>query len=90
MRNISRKSRSIVKEFTDSIMEMDEVGNINDEVTKLNNDIKKIVDLDGNLQETYDMSDIMPEIEKAKEQKTLNAEEIKGQGKIETPPNSQT
>ncbi len=47
-------------------MEIEEIGGLKDEVNKLNQDIKKIVDLDGNLQDTYDISDIMPEIEEAK------------------------
>ena len=74
MRNISRKSKSMFKEFTNSIMEMDEVTSLKDEVKRLNDDIKHIVDLDGNLQETYDISDIMPEIEKAKKVEGNNIE----------------
>jgi sec-independent protein translocase protein TatB len=66
MRNLSRKSQQVFKQFTDTIMEIEEVGGLKSEVSKLNDDIKRIVDLDGNLQETYDISDIMPEIEKAK------------------------
>ncbi len=65
-RNFSRKSKQVLKQFTDSIMEIDEVGNLTAEVNKLNSDIKKIVDLNGDLQETYDISDIMPEIHQAK------------------------
>ena len=65
-RNFSRKSKQTFKQFTDSIMEMEDVGSLKNEVSKLNDDIKRIVDLDGNLQETYDISDIMPEIERAK------------------------
>src|SRR6266568_1890453 len=68
-RNLKRKSQQMFKEFTNSIMELEEIGGLKDEVKKLNDDIKKIVDLDGNLQETYDISDIMPELEKHKESK---------------------
>lgn len=70
-RNASRKSRQMFKEFTNSIMEMEEIGSLHNEVQKLNNDIKRIVDLDGNLQETYDISDIMTEIDKTKEKNTI-------------------
>jgi len=66
VRNISRKSRSIFKEFTDSIMEMEDAGAIRDEFRKINEDIKKITGDDGNIYEAYDVSDIMPEIDKAK------------------------
>ncbi len=75
LRNYSRKSRQVIKEFTNSIMEIEEIGGLKDEVKKLNDDIKKIVDLDGNLQQTYDISDILPEIEKAKEAKKNPANE---------------
>lgn len=85
VRNASRKSRSIFKEFTNSIMEIEEIGGLKDEVKKLNEDIKRIVDLDGNLQETYDISDIMPEIEKAKHASKTQEFEIKNPD-IATPP----
>ena len=67
--NLSRKLRSTVKEFTNSIIEMDEIDSLKKEVKKLNDDIKTIVDMEGNLQETYDISDIMPELNKAKEER---------------------
>jgi sec-independent protein translocase protein TatB len=67
VRNISRKSRSMFKEFTDSVMEMEEAGGIKDEVRKLNDDIRKITGQDGQLYEAFDISDIMPEIERAKQ-----------------------
>ena len=67
-RKVAAKSKQVLGEFTSSIMEIEEVSNLKNDVAKLNDDIKKIVDLDGNLQETYDMTDIMPEIEKAKQQ----------------------
>lgn len=66
MRNLSRKSKQVFKQFSDTLLEIEEIGGLKNEVNKLNDDIKKIVDLNGNLQETYDISDIMPEIEKAK------------------------
>ena len=59
MRNLSRKSKQVFKQFNDAILEIEEVGGLKKEVSKLNDDIKKIVDLDGNLQETYDISDMM-------------------------------
>lgn len=82
VRNTTRKSRKLFKEFTNSIMEMDEINSLQDEVKKLNNDIKRIVDLDGNLQEAYDITEIMPEIEKAKRSVETVKDEIK------TPPSS--
>ena len=75
-RNLSRKSKQTIKQFTDSIMEMDEEGNLQDEVNKLNSDIKKIVDLEGNLQENYDISDIMVEIKKPKTSKRKTLKDI--------------
>jgi|GEM_PF-1566397 len=79
IRNISRKSRSLLKEFTDSIMEMEDVNGIKDEVRKLNDDIKKITGEDGKLYESYDIADIMPEIEKAKIESLQHKPEI-GEG----------
>lgn len=74
VRKVTNKSKAMVKEFTDSIMEIEEVGNLKNEVEKLNSDIKRIVDLEGNLQDTYDISDIMPEIEKAKKDRVMEGE----------------
>lgn len=65
-RNISRKSKQIYKEFTDKILEIEGTNDLVNEVKKINEDIKKIADADGNLHDAYDISDIMPEIEKAK------------------------
>ncbi len=75
MRNFSRKSQQVFKQFTNTIMEIEEVGGLKNEVRKLNEDIKKIIDLDGILQETYDISDIMPEIEKTRD---LRNKEVMG------------
>ena len=51
-KNVIKKVKEIGSDFTSSILESDE--------------IRTIIDLEGNEQETYDMSDIMGEIEKAK------------------------
>ena len=79
IRNISRKSQQTFKQFTNSIMEIEEVGGLKDEVSKLNADIRKIIDLDGNLRETYDISDIMPEIVRNKQSRE---EAVKDPGKV--------
>ncbi len=68
-RNLSRKARTYYKEFSSKFLEIEELDELKQEANKLNADIRKIVDLDGNLQETYDVSDIMPEIEKAKKER---------------------
>lgn len=86
MRNLKRKSQQVFKQFSDAVMEIEEIGGLKGEVDKLNADIKKIVDLDGNLQETYDISDIMPEIEKAKEKNSVQKQvEEDGAEKLESP-----
>jgi sec-independent protein translocase protein TatB len=66
-KKIMAQIKQVSKEFTDSITEMDEFKDLKEEAKKLNEDIKTIVDLDGNVQRTYDISDIMPEIEKNKQ-----------------------
>lgn len=70
MRNVSRKSKQMFKEMSDKVMEIEGADGLASEVRKLNNDIKQIADSKGNLYDSYDMSDIMPEIEKAKKNKT--------------------
>ena len=65
-KKILTQIKQVSKEFTDSIMEIDEVKDLKEEAKKLNEDIQTIVDLDGKVQRTYDISDIMPEIESAR------------------------
>jgi sec-independent protein translocase protein TatB len=74
-KKIITQVKEVGKEFTDSIMEMDELKDLKEEARKLNEDIKTIVDLDGNVQRTYDISDIMPEIESAKVQERKSAKD---------------
>ncbi len=66
MRNISRKSKQVLKEINDKIMSMEGAEGLAQEVKKLNEDIKFIADNNGNLHEAYEIDDIMPEIEKAR------------------------
>jgi len=86
IRNFSRKSRSLLKEFTDSIMEMEDANGIRDEFRKLNEDIKKITGEDGRMYDSYDISDIIPEIEKAKVQTVQNQPGIVAAEKENHPP----
>lgn len=65
-KKIITKIKSVAKEFTDSITEIDEIKDIKSEAKKLNDDLKIIIDLEGNKQQTYDISDIM---DKSKDQK---------------------
>lgn len=74
VRKFTQKSKDMLKEFSNSVMELEDVGGLKKEVEKLNSDIKKIVDMEGNLQETYDISDIMPEIEKARTKNNTQVE----------------
>lgn len=60
-RSFSRKLRNNYKELTDAILNNEETRSLQEEVKALNKDIKRIVDLEGNLQETYDISDFLPE-----------------------------
>lgn len=76
------KAKKMAHEFSQEVLKIDEIKNIHDdlkqEVEKVNNDIKMIVDMDGNLQPTYDISDLLPKEDKAinnDEQKTKDLEE---------------
>ncbi len=60
-KKIITKIKSVAKEFTDSITEIDEIKDIKSEAKKLNDDLKVIIDLEGNKQQTYDISDLMSE-----------------------------
>ncbi|MCE3232677.1 MAG: hypothetical protein K0R98_934 [Rickettsiaceae bacterium] len=68
-KKIINQITQVGKEFSNSILEIDEVKDLKNEAKKLNEDIKTIVDLDGQVQRTYDISDIMPELEQHKESK---------------------
>jgi Tat protein translocase TatB subunit len=60
-KKIITKIKSVAKEFTDSITEIDEIKDIKSEAKKLNDDLKVIIDLEGNKQQAYDISDLMHE-----------------------------
>ena len=55
----------MASEFTSTITDMDGVEELKNEAKKVNEDLKKIIDLDGNLQDTYDISDIIPKVKEA-------------------------
>ena len=66
-RNISKKSRTMFTEFTDSIIKMEEVKDLKQEVQKLNSDLNqmnlnKITGDDGNLYETYDVDEVLKDL----------------------------
>lgn len=60
-KKIIDKIRNTAKEFSDSITQMDEIQDLKSEAKKLNDDLKVIIDLEGNKQPTYDISDLMNE-----------------------------
>lgn len=66
-KKIINQVKEIGKEFTDSISQIDEVTDLKAEAKKLNDDLRTIIDLEGNPQQTYDISDIMPQIKKKDE-----------------------
>jgi sec-independent protein translocase protein TatB len=63
-KKIINQIKEMGKEFSDSISEIDEVHDLKAEAKKLNDDLRTIIDLEGKPQQTYDISDIMPDIEK--------------------------
>ena len=63
-RKIIGKIKNIGQEFTDAITDMDEVKDLKKEAGKVNEDINMIVDLEGKLQKTYDISDFIRDEEK--------------------------
>lgn len=66
IKKITAKVREIGREFAASLTGLEEVSDLKNEVKKVNDDIKRIVDLEGNLQDTYDISDLMGEGSKDK------------------------
>ena len=56
------KLKKLASDFTSSITDIDEISDLKNEAKKLNNEIRTIIDLDGNEQPTYDLSDVMPNI----------------------------
>jgi len=70
-KNTLHKLRSLSKEVTDSFKELDPIDDLKKETEKLNEDIRYIVDLEGNLQPTYDLSDVVtkPEVKKVDKNK---------------------
>lgn len=69
IKKFSHKAKEITSEIIKSFDEDESISDLKNEVNKINKDIKTIVDLEGNIQPTYDISDIMPEIEKSKRKK---------------------
>lgn len=65
-KKIIKKIKSTTKEFTSAITDIDEIDDLKNEANKLNEDMKTIIDLDGNEQPTYDISDMLVEKEKKK------------------------
>lgn len=52
-----QKAKGLGKEFTSQIDEMVDVVDVKGAAQKINEDLKTIVDLEGNIQPTYDISD---------------------------------
>ena len=53
------KVKSIGSDFADQIMDNSQMTDLKDEAKKLNDDMKTIIDLDGNEQQTYDISEFL-------------------------------
>ncbi len=56
------KVKNVSREFTKSILDEGEINSLKKEAEEVNQDLKQIVDLEGNLQDTYDVSDIYDEL----------------------------
>lgn len=57
-RKFKNKVSDVKKSVSQTFDEIEQSANLKDEVDNINKQATKIVDLDGNLQETYDLSDI--------------------------------
>lgn len=66
IRGFIRKIKSLSNELTSSLNEFEQQHNLKDEVEQLNSDIRTIIDLEGNPQEAYDISDIMQDTKVSK------------------------
>jgi sec-independent protein translocase protein TatB len=58
-KKVIAKVKSSAKEFTSAITDIDEIDDLKNEANKLNEDMKTIIDLEGNEQPTYDISDLI-------------------------------
>lgn len=56
------KIKAMGQEFTASVVEIGDISDLKKEAQKLNEDMRIIIDLEGNPQPTYDLSDVMGEI----------------------------
>lgn len=52
--------RSTVQSLKNSIGSMDEIATLKQEMQEMEQSVTEIIDLDGNVQKTYDISSIMP------------------------------
>ena len=72
-----RKIFLYLKQTKDSIKEtitdMDDVNYIKNELSEVDQSLKEIVDLDGNVQKVYDISNVMPEIKTARNDSSSNS-----------------
>lgn len=69
VRTASAKIKELGNQLVSTLDDIEQVSDIKKEVEQVNQDIQKIVDLDGNLQQTYDLSDVMPEVETFKQKR---------------------
>lgn len=69
VRKIIRKIKATGSELTKALLENEDIADVKKEADKINRDLNKIIDLDGNPQETYDISDIMDELSTKKSKK---------------------
>ncbi len=58
IRNTLGKLKQTANEFTNAIMGEEDLRSLSKEATQLNNDIKHIIDLNGDLQPTYPLDDL--------------------------------
>lgn len=69
LRDAMRKIKSTASEFTQALMGEEGLSDLKKEADKLNNDIRHIVDLNGNLQPTYSLDDIKDDLPRQKDKK---------------------
>jgi Sec-independent protein translocase protein TatA len=71
IKDLKQKAFGLKKEFSDSIQQLDGVNGITKEFQTLHQEVKTIIDLDGNPQRAYDIEDIKKELQQTTSIKNL-------------------
>jgi len=58
------KLKTMASDFSSSVLDDEHMTDLKGEARKINEDIKTIIDLEGNIQPTYDISDIVDDTKK--------------------------